>query len=188
MAIPNPNPNIADGIKCDNKTYSSNKIESLISAATELPIPAEGDEGKVLTVNSDADGYELDTPVSASDVDTAIATALTPAAVVPTVPAGVAIEENTSYQIGNLVVLNMILKCTDTIANNGNILTGLPVSASTDRIIFIKRNGTDKWIQSTINGSFIILPESGDLVNVTAINGTEGSPVYVSVNITYIST
>lgn len=31
MAIPNPNPNIADGIKCDNKTYSSNKIESLIS-------------------------------------------------------------------------------------------------------------------------------------------------------------
>ena len=33
MAIPNPNPNIADGIKCDNKTYSSNKIESLISAA-----------------------------------------------------------------------------------------------------------------------------------------------------------
>lgn len=61
MAIPNPNPNIADGIKSDNKTYSSNKIESLIKTATELPIPEEGDAGKVLTVNADADGYELDT-------------------------------------------------------------------------------------------------------------------------------
>lgn len=59
MAIPNPNPNIADGIKSDNKTYSSNKIESLISAATELPTPEEGDAGKVLAVNSDEDGYEL---------------------------------------------------------------------------------------------------------------------------------
>lgn len=70
MAIPNPNPNIADGIKCDNKTYSSNKIESLISTATELPIPEAGDAGKVLTVNGDADGYELNTPIVPT-VDTA---------------------------------------------------------------------------------------------------------------------
>lgn len=60
MAIPNPNPNIEDGKKCDNKTYSSNKIESLVAAATELPTPEAGDAGKVLTVNSDGDGYELD--------------------------------------------------------------------------------------------------------------------------------
>ena len=60
MAIPNPNPNIEDGKKCDNKTYSSNKIESLIATATELPTPEAGDAGKVLTVNSDGDGYELD--------------------------------------------------------------------------------------------------------------------------------
>ena len=59
MAIPNPNPNIADGIKSDNKTYSSNKIESLIKTATELPIPVEGDTGKVLTVNSEL-GYDLE--------------------------------------------------------------------------------------------------------------------------------
>ena len=60
MAIPNPNPNIEDGKKCDNKTYSSNKIESLIAAATELPTPEAGDAGKVLTVNAAEDGYELD--------------------------------------------------------------------------------------------------------------------------------
>ena len=59
MSIPNPNPNIADGIKSDNKTYSSNKIESLIKTATELPIPNAGDAGKVLTVNDEL-GYELD--------------------------------------------------------------------------------------------------------------------------------
>lgn len=61
MAIPNPNPNIADGIKCDNKTYSSNKIEALISTATELPTPEEGDEGKLVAVNDDL-GYTLDAP------------------------------------------------------------------------------------------------------------------------------
>lgn len=59
MSIPNPNPNIADGIKCDNKTYSSNKIESLIKVATELPIPEEGDAGKVLAVDDEL-GYGLE--------------------------------------------------------------------------------------------------------------------------------
>ena len=59
MSIPNPNPNIADGKKCDNKTYSSNKIEELITTATELPTPEAGDVSKVLTVNEDL-GYELD--------------------------------------------------------------------------------------------------------------------------------
>ena len=61
MAIPNPNPNIVDGYPCDNKTYSSNKIEALIQVATELPVIHDGDAGKVLTVNADSDAYELDT-------------------------------------------------------------------------------------------------------------------------------
>lgn len=65
MAIPNPNPNIEDGKKCDNKTYSSNKIESLITAS-QIPVIGEGDEGKVVTVGSD--GYELDTPVAPESI------------------------------------------------------------------------------------------------------------------------
>ena len=75
MGIPNPL-NIADDLKSDCTTYSSNKIENLITSATELPIPAAGDAGKVLTVNSDSDGYELDVPVSPESIidDTASAT------------------------------------------------------------------------------------------------------------------
>lgn len=78
MAIPNPNPNIADGIKSDNKTYSSNKIESLIKTATELPIPEAGDAGKVLAVDDEL-GYELLSPVDPSVLidDTASATTTT---------------------------------------------------------------------------------------------------------------
>lgn len=34
MAIPNPNPNIADGLMVDNKTLSSNKIYELIMGNT----------------------------------------------------------------------------------------------------------------------------------------------------------
>lgn len=68
MGIPNPNyPMIKDQEKTDNSTYSSNKIEALIQEATELPTPAAGDAGKVLTVNAAETGYKLDTPVSIDD-------------------------------------------------------------------------------------------------------------------------
>lgn len=36
MAIPNPNPNIADGIKVDNKTLSSNKIYELMDKSLHI--------------------------------------------------------------------------------------------------------------------------------------------------------
>lgn len=74
MAIPNPNPNIADGIKSDNKTYSSNKIESLIKTATELPIPEAGDAGKVLTVNDELE-FDLETAPGDRLPETALADA-----------------------------------------------------------------------------------------------------------------
>lgn len=100
MAIPNPNPNIADGIKSDNKTYSSNKIESLISSATELPIPEAGDAGKVLTVNADEDGYVLTTPdplptTEALTIDYAI-----------TVTQG----DVSAYRYGNVIVISGYFK------------------------------------------------------------------------------
>lgn len=146
MAIPNPNPNIADGIKSDNKTYSSNKIEALISTATELPIPEAGDEGKVLTVNADHDGYELDAPVdpsvliddsAAADTTTyssdKIDSLLTPVSieVTNTESESMSIVENNSYSIGKLVVISLRINVTTGIAGGRTIITGLPKSVST---------------------------------------------------------
>ena len=73
MAIPNPNPNIADGMKCDNKTYSSNKIEELVSSAggddPRIPDPAVGDIGKVLGIVSDGStGAEYGAIAASSNV------------------------------------------------------------------------------------------------------------------------
>lgn len=64
MAIPNPNPNIEDGIKCDNKTWSSNKINDAIGSASGggVPTPEAADEGKVLSVNSEGE-YTLTAPL-----------------------------------------------------------------------------------------------------------------------------
>lgn len=113
MAIPNPNPNIADGIKSDNTTYSSNKIESLISTATELPIPEAGDAGKVLTVNAAEDGYEL-TSLPVPDAE-----ALTPTLVADLSSVAVV---NAYYREGILYV-NGRLASTTGISAGGEIFT-----------------------------------------------------------------
>lgn len=56
----NVNHPIKDGIIADNSTLSSRKIKEMVENATELPTPAAGDNGKVLTVNSDLK-YDLET-------------------------------------------------------------------------------------------------------------------------------
>ena len=132
MAIPNPNPNIADGIKSDNKTYSSNKIESLIKTATELPIPEAGDAGKVLTVNAAEDGYKLDTPVapesiiddsaaaadsvySSSKVDALLSAkqdALAVTTATATAEEGTSIPDNYLRKYGKVVQVNLTLLVT----------------------------------------------------------------------------
>ena len=55
----NVNHPIKDGIIADNSTLSSRKIKEMVEGATELPTPAAGDNGKVLTVNSDLE-YDLE--------------------------------------------------------------------------------------------------------------------------------
>lgn len=106
MAIPNPNPNIADYQKCDNKTYSSNKIESLITMATELPIPAEGDAGKVLTVNAGATGYELDTPVAIDDSATSASTTYSSSKIESEIPTTSDIETIADTEIEDYLSLS----------------------------------------------------------------------------------
>lgn len=118
MAIPNPYPNIADDVKSDVTTYSSNKIESLISAATELPTPESGDAGKVLTVNASEDGYELD--ALATVATTGAYSDLSGTPEIPTVPTLTAIDKDDmfvdstnitsfiAYRYGKIVI---VLRC-----------------------------------------------------------------------------
>ena len=55
MAIENVRHPIKDTVKADNSTYSSNKIESLIHSATELPETSVEDAGDVLMVNDEGE-------------------------------------------------------------------------------------------------------------------------------------
>lgn len=73
MAIENVRHPIKDTVKADNSTYSSNKIESLIHSATELPEISIEDAGDVLMVNDEGEWakgeiivpQELPTPAAA---------------------------------------------------------------------------------------------------------------------------
>ena len=73
MAINNVRHPIKDTVKADNSTYSSNKIESLIHSATELPETSVADAGDVLMVNDEGEWdkgeiivpQELPTPAAA---------------------------------------------------------------------------------------------------------------------------
>lgn len=73
MAICNVKHPIKDTVKADNSTYSSNKIESLIHSATELPETGVEDAGDVLMVNDEGEWakgeiivpQELPTPAAA---------------------------------------------------------------------------------------------------------------------------
>lgn len=73
MAIENVRHPIKDTVKADNSTYSSNKIESLIHSATELPETSAADAGDVLMVNEQGEWdkgeiivpQELPTPAAA---------------------------------------------------------------------------------------------------------------------------
>ena len=55
MGIDNIRHPIKDTVKADNSTYSSNKIESLIHSATELPETSIEDAGDILMVNDEGE-------------------------------------------------------------------------------------------------------------------------------------
>lgn len=207
MAIPNPNPNIADGIKCDNKTYSSNKIEALISTATELPIPGAGDEGKVLTVNSDHDGYELDTPVDPSVLidDSASAetttyssdkidTLLSGKADTPIVAAytdfsfGTGIDSASSSvtitKIGKLVFVRGYLKIGENALADGDaFLTGIPArtGARTDNTFPLEISAYSQLGSATMQACWI--DSSANL----CIAGAGTASNYILINFNYLS-
>ena len=85
MAIPNPNPNIEDGIICDNKTLSSSKIKAIVDAkfnysTDEVAVGSWIDNSviyqKTVTLSNQTipknDALNISVSDLASDVDTLI--------------------------------------------------------------------------------------------------------------------
>lgn len=156
MAIPNPYPNIADDVKSDVTTYSSNKIESLISAATEVPVPASGDAGKVLAVKASEDGYELE-----SLADVATTGDYTDLINTPDVPTLTVIDKDDFFvdstevvnfdavQYGKLIIVNRFKlgNCSypGTTTVQANVKTAF-LPASTIRFSFDEGAGTDMHV------------------------------------------
>lgn len=207
MAIPNPNPNIADGIKCDNKTYSSNKIESLIKTATELPIPEEGDAGKVLAVDNEL-GYELAAPVDPSVLidDSASAetttyssdkidTLLSGKADTPIVTAytdfsfGTGIDSASSSvtitKIGKLVFVRGYLKIGENALADGDaLLTGIPsrTGARNDNTFPLEISNNSQ-LSSATSMQACWIDASANL----CIAGAGNASNYILINFNYIS-
>lgn len=164
MAIPNPNPNIADGIKSDNKTYSSNKIESLIKTATELPIPEAGDAGKVLTVNSDLE-YDLESVPS--EVPTPAAG---DAGKVLTVNAGA-----TDYELDTPVTINDSTASASTVYSSNKVDSLLSV-AKQESLEPVEVNGTLQLSADVLAHTF---------VNIQLLRGGAGGSVTLPVEDLY---
>lgn len=204
MAIPNPNPNIADGIKSDNKTYSSNKIESLIKSATELPIPEEGDAGKVLTVNSDGDGYELafsghdliddntasaDTAYSSSKVDSLLNDKVNTAdlAKVTGIAFGSNIDSSNSivkvYKIGKVCWIYCYIALSDSISDGHTLLTGLPARAGARSANTIPVMVGNSYFNATVNPKACYVDASGNLA--IALNASLTTSDYILINACY---
>ena len=170
MAIPNPNPNIEDGKKCDNKTYSSNKIESLVAEATELPTPEAGDAGKVLTVNAAEDGYKLDAiPKEVPD------TAAADAGKVPTVNAG-----GTAYELSFPAGIKSITLVTTTATTGGSGNISTPVDDDDKHIIVNPCVvGANYWVECWRNGtlnSFYLTVR--DAATMSTVNSTKVTVKY----------
>lgn len=187
MAIPNPNPNIADGIKCDNKTYSSNKIESLITAATEIPVPGAGDAGKVLSVNSDEDGYELSSPVTEEDVNTIAETVMTEETS-GTVTAGtdIVLRSSSLKKVGCIaqLVINVDATTTASLARWGNYTIGSVDIVPKYEIYGLTKIklGSDDWfdVAYTIDttGNVIVYDTYG--VTAGTITGLKMTALYIT--------
>lgn len=199
MAIPNPNPNIADGIKSDNKTYSSNKIESLIKTATELPIPEAGDSGKVLTVNSDGDGYELDfaghdliddvtasdsTVYSSNKVDTLLDKIIEK---VTGVTFGTKIDTTNSilkvYKIGKVCWIYAYIALSDSISDGYALITGLPARSGARSANTIPIMVGNLYFNATVNPKACYVDASGNLE--ISLNASLTTSDYILINACY---
>ena len=104
-----------------------------------------------------------------------------------TTGANISFSSNTSYRVGNLVVLNCILKVTGNLANNATILSNIPKNDVNAPIRFLRVVGSDVYYGHDDNvGGFNIDANATSLTMFGALTASSSSPKYLFVNITYI--
>lgn len=96
-------------------------------------------------------------------------------------------EANTSYRVGNMVVLNCILKVTGNLANNATILLNIPKNGANAPIRFLRIVGNDAYQGHDDNaGGFNIDANATSVTMFGTLSASAGSPKYLFVNLTYI--
>ena len=104
-----------------------------------------------------------------------------------TTGANISFSANTSYRVGNLVVLNCILKVTGNLANNATVLSGIPKNGANAPIRFLRVVGSDIYYGHDDNaGGFNIDANATSVSMFGALTASSSSPKYLFVNITYI--
>ena len=104
-----------------------------------------------------------------------------------TTGANISFSSNTSYRVGNLVVLNCILKVTGNLANNATILSNIPKNGANAPIRFLRVVGSDVYYGHDDNsGGFNIDANATSVSIFGALSASSSSPKYLFVNLTYI--
>ena len=104
-----------------------------------------------------------------------------------TTGSNISFSANTSYRVGNLVVLNCILKVTGNLANNATILSNIPKNDVNAPIRFLRVVGSDVYYGHDDNaGGFNIDANATSVTMFGTLTASSSSPKYLFVNITYI--
>ena len=145
------------------------QVSGTVNTADMMPMSGN-DSTKVSEAIGDLS--DLTTPVYLSTISTGT---------------NITFEANTSYRIGNMVVLNCILKVTGNLANNATILSNIPKNGANAPVRFLRIVGSDAYQGHDDNaGGFNIDANATSVTMFGTLTASVGSPKYLFINLTYI--